>query len=86
MNAEQKRLADALNRLDITLIRISGLVLALEYLLDESSGATGPRSPVTPAILAVRSALEDNAWDAEHDIALVWDVAKPILRWEVRHA
>lgn len=83
MNAEQRRLADAIDQLDLTHSRLSGLVLALEHLLDESNAWPSNDNPVVPAIFAVRAAVEDCTQKAEDDTQAVWAAAKPILDWKV---
>ena len=85
MNAEQKRLADALDRLDITHNRLSGLVLALEHLLDDSSAWPSNDNPVVPAIFAVRAVVEEYTKRAENDTRAAWGAAKAILDFGVVH-
>ena len=86
MNAEQKRLADAIDRLHLTTHRLNGMILALDHLLDESSAWPDLETPVSPAIFAVRAALEHLGQAVEQNGAAVWRAATPILDWEVHHA
>ena len=86
MNAEQKRLADALHQLDITHERLSGLQQALEYMLENCPSFVADAHPIGHMIFALRASVTDVTQQAEDDTQAVWAAAKPILGWEVRHA
>lgn len=87
MNAEQKRLADAIDRLHFTTHRLNGMILALDHLLDDAAAFSARDTPVSPAVYAVRAALEHLGQAVEQNGHAVWSAAKPILnKTEIHYA
>lgn len=87
MIADQRRFADTIDRLQITLQHLNGNVIALEHLLDECEGTKSAADPMVQAIRAVFDGIQFHASTADDQADEAWKCAAGLLaRLERPHA